>query len=203
MNFNSRIRELRIEKGLTRLDLAAEIGVSGSALGNYERGERSPDSELITKLADFFNVTSDYLLGKSEFRVPKEIQQHDKNLSGLKAMIDDCAALGADRFITALNDFLSNAVSTNFYIFGIADPLILNDATDLLSKWGDFFTRVPRDSCSADEAARLSKDSALIRLYETADECRRIILENGKEFISRIYKNREAADTATGDQQPE
>lgn len=61
-----RIRLLRNERGVTREDLAKNIGVSLSALGNYERGERIPDASLIASIARYFQVTSDYLLGLSD-----------------------------------------------------------------------------------------------------------------------------------------
>lgn len=62
--FNDTIRILRQEKSLTTDDVAKAIGVSGSAYRNYERGERSPSFEILVKLADFYGVTTDYLLGR-------------------------------------------------------------------------------------------------------------------------------------------
>ena len=62
--FSDTIRILRQEKNLTTDDVAKAIGVSGSAYRNYERGERSPSFETLVKLADFYSVTTDYLLGR-------------------------------------------------------------------------------------------------------------------------------------------
>lgn len=61
-----RIRELRTAINLTREQMAEILGISESALGNYERGDRQPDAELVVKIAQFFKVSSDYILGLSE-----------------------------------------------------------------------------------------------------------------------------------------
>lgn len=57
------IKVLREERGLTRQELAKELGISLSALGNYERGDRTPDADLIITLAYHFGVSSDFILG--------------------------------------------------------------------------------------------------------------------------------------------
>jgi transcriptional regulator with XRE-family HTH domain len=65
---NKRLRELREEKGLIQAELAEEIGIGRTSVSNYEKEERVPDADVIIKLADFFGVTTDYLLGRSEFK---------------------------------------------------------------------------------------------------------------------------------------
>lgn len=66
----NRIKTLREELGLKQEELANKISVSPSAIGMYETNKREPNNELILKLAQFFNVTTDYLLGKSDIRNP-------------------------------------------------------------------------------------------------------------------------------------
>jgi len=61
-----RLRELRIEKSLSQSDIAKIVGVSQQAIGNYESGTRTPDPDTIIKLANFFSVTTDYLLGLAD-----------------------------------------------------------------------------------------------------------------------------------------
>ena len=68
MQFNQIIKLLREEKGLTAREIAPEIGVSTSAYLNYERGERQPNFETLCKLADFYGVSTDYLLGRTEVK---------------------------------------------------------------------------------------------------------------------------------------
>lgn len=60
----NRIRELRIEKGLRQKDVAEKIGVSAQSFGYYENWINKPDPETLIKLADLFEVSIDYLLGR-------------------------------------------------------------------------------------------------------------------------------------------
>lgn len=60
--------ELREERGLSQELAARKMEISRSALGYYERGERQPDAMFIIKASELYNVTTDYLLGLSEYR---------------------------------------------------------------------------------------------------------------------------------------
>ena len=59
-----RIKELRLENGLTQKQLAKVIHVKKSAIGNYENYLRTPSLDLIILLADFFDCSIDYLVGR-------------------------------------------------------------------------------------------------------------------------------------------
>lgn len=61
-----RLKELREDKGYLQKYVADKIGVKSNTLSGYENGTRSPDPEMIVKLAELYNVTTDYLLGKSD-----------------------------------------------------------------------------------------------------------------------------------------
>jgi len=58
------IKELRENKGLSQEQLAKKIGFSGSTIGMWESGQRKPRFEQIGKIADFFGVSADCLLGR-------------------------------------------------------------------------------------------------------------------------------------------
>lgn len=62
-NLQTRLKELRIEKTLSQQKLAQEIGVTQKAIDFWEKGINEPKASYIIKLAKFFNVSSDYLLG--------------------------------------------------------------------------------------------------------------------------------------------
>lgn len=62
-NFSSVFKALRLKSGLTQDEMAKKIGVSRSAIGMYEAGEREPNFEILECIADLFNVDIDYLLG--------------------------------------------------------------------------------------------------------------------------------------------
>ena len=74
----NRIKLLREEKGLKQDELSKILGVSPSAIGMYERDEREPNDDITLKLAEFFNVTTDYLLGKSDNRNIENIRDNFK-----------------------------------------------------------------------------------------------------------------------------
>lgn len=64
----NRLRLLREEKNIKQEDLAKILLISTSAVGMYERDEREPNDDLKLKIAHLFNVSIDYLLGKSDLR---------------------------------------------------------------------------------------------------------------------------------------
>ncbi len=70
----NRLKELRIEKNLLQSDIAKVINKSDRIVGFYETGERDMSTETLSILADFFDVSIDYLLGKSDIRNPEEIK---------------------------------------------------------------------------------------------------------------------------------
>lgn len=59
----NKIKKLREELGINQEDLAKRINVSASSVAMYETNKRQPNYETLTKLADLFNVSTDYLLG--------------------------------------------------------------------------------------------------------------------------------------------
>lgn len=63
----NRIRDLREDLDLRQIDVANATGIDQKTLSNYETGKTNPDSYSIIKLADFFKVTTDYLLGYSDY----------------------------------------------------------------------------------------------------------------------------------------
>ncbi|MFR5951407.1 MAG: helix-turn-helix domain-containing protein [Clostridia bacterium] len=67
-----RIKLLREEKHLRQEELAKDLSVAPSTIGMYETNKRQPNNDLIIKLAKYFNVSTDYLLGKSDIRNPEE-----------------------------------------------------------------------------------------------------------------------------------
>ncbi|MER2047269.1 MAG: helix-turn-helix transcriptional regulator [Solibacillus sp.] len=60
-----RLKALREKKGISQKFVATKIGVNNSTLSGYESGYREPDGETLSRLADFYEVTTDYLLGRS------------------------------------------------------------------------------------------------------------------------------------------
>lgn len=71
---SNRIKELRMDKGLSQNELAKKVGVSNQLISFYERGKRNPKIETWQKLADFFDVTVPYLQGISKIKEVDELE---------------------------------------------------------------------------------------------------------------------------------
>lgn len=66
-DFANVLRSLRDQSEMSQQSLADSIGISKSALNMYERGERQPNFETLELIADYFNISIDFLLGKAKF----------------------------------------------------------------------------------------------------------------------------------------
>ena len=66
MEFNDILKELRQKRGISQAKLADDLGVSKALIGHYEKGDRKPSFEMLEAIADYFNVTLDYLTGKDD-----------------------------------------------------------------------------------------------------------------------------------------
>ena len=65
-----RIRNLREDKDLVQKDMAAILGCSQRVYSNYERGDIDIPTEILIKLAEFHNTTTDYILGRTDIKTP-------------------------------------------------------------------------------------------------------------------------------------
>lgn len=61
-----RIRELRRQRNITQLKMAMDLHTSQNTISRYERGERQPSVEELVKIADYFDVSVDYLLERTD-----------------------------------------------------------------------------------------------------------------------------------------
>lgn len=64
MNF--RLRELRRQRRISQVRLAMELNVSQNTICRYETGEREADYAMLVRIADYFDVSVDYLLGRTD-----------------------------------------------------------------------------------------------------------------------------------------
>lgn len=61
-----KFKELRIKKGITQVRLAIDLNLSQNSVSRYENGERQADYATLIKFADYYNVSIDYLLGRTD-----------------------------------------------------------------------------------------------------------------------------------------
>jgi len=93
MALGTQLKELRLKMGWTQSQLGEKINVTKSSISGYENNTRSPDKDTLVKLANLFNVSTDYLLGNIDSK------QH-KNLANETEYTD-----------TDLDNMLDNAMS--------------------------------------------------------------------------------------------
>jgi len=65
-DFGSRLKEIRKNQGVTQKQVAVAIGASERGIQNYELNERKPAFDVLIALADYFDVSLDYLVGRSD-----------------------------------------------------------------------------------------------------------------------------------------
>lgn len=84
----NRIKDLREDRDLRQIDVANATGIDQRSLSNYETGKTNPDSETVIRLARFFGVSCDYLLGVSEQNLISN-QAIVKELSDIRRRLEE------------------------------------------------------------------------------------------------------------------
>ena len=95
IKFNIRLKELRLEAGLTQKDLAKAIEVGRTTISEYESGKIVPKQEGLLKLANHFNVSVDYLTGVSNERATRK-----QNASDLDSLLNTIHHILLDEYDT-------------------------------------------------------------------------------------------------------
>ena len=72
-----RIKELRKQHGLSQIELGKVLNIAQNTLSAYERGSRDPDTDTLASIAQYFGVSVDYLLGRTD--IPDEIKKSSQN----------------------------------------------------------------------------------------------------------------------------
>jgi transcriptional regulator with XRE-family HTH domain len=80
MNFNTRLRQLRLKYKLTQSDLADILGLKPTAISNYESNRNEPSFDKLITLSEYFEVSCDYLLGISDSYLPVGGEVLDKDI---------------------------------------------------------------------------------------------------------------------------
>lgn len=81
-----RIKYLRERNNISQIEFAKKIGVSNTVLSRYESGDRKPDYDTLQLIADFFDVSTDYLLGRTD---TASLTHQEKDEQEFQAFIND------------------------------------------------------------------------------------------------------------------
>ena len=151
--FSNRISSLRKERGLSQKEVAMSLGVSQALLSHYEKGVRECGLDFVIRCAEYFGVTTDYLLGKedSKYGLYNILEGHNRSLyteSGKKldlATVLLCLNLFAENFSTMDTKFgdkiLWGAAISEYKILvsSINAGRFTPDCIDVPIKWDDPF----------------------------------------------------------------
>ena len=86
---SEKIRQLRRNFNLSQVDLAAKLGVTKQCVSNWENDNILPSIDMLVKLAKFFNVSTDYLLGLSSSNVIDVSGLSDTEIAHIKLIVND------------------------------------------------------------------------------------------------------------------
>lgn len=84
----NRFREIRIRNHLTQKQMAERLGVQKSVVCYYEHGERFPSYDVLLRIASIFHVSTDYLLGRDNFRALDVSGLSEDEINAVQGVID-------------------------------------------------------------------------------------------------------------------
>ncbi|MBR3802151.1 MAG: helix-turn-helix transcriptional regulator [Clostridia bacterium] len=150
--FSTRITALRKERGLSQKEVAMSLGVSQALLSHYEKGVRECGLEFVVRCAEYFGVTTDYLLGKEDSKYGTynallgeygKTLYHDENSKLDISTILLCLSAFAERFSTMdskLGDKLLWGAAISEYkimVSSISAGRFTPDCVDVPIRWND------------------------------------------------------------------
>lgn len=89
---NEKIKELRIARGLTQVELASDLGVTKQCISNWENNNIQPSIDMLIKIATYFSVTTDFLLGLDSKKQIDVSSLTEKQISNIRQLINDISA---------------------------------------------------------------------------------------------------------------
>jgi len=96
MSFGGRLKKLREELDMTRAEFAEKLGINYYTLSKYETDERFPDKETLIMLSDYFDVSIDYLMERTDIKNPKQEEVLKDILNSIVAALKSKGAIGSD-----------------------------------------------------------------------------------------------------------
>ena len=87
--FEEIIRDLRLNRGLSQVELGKELHVSKQCICNWENGNIMPSVDMLMKIAEFFSVSTDYLLGLDDRRYIETTGLTERQITHIQQIIED------------------------------------------------------------------------------------------------------------------
>lgn len=116
------LKQLRKDRRITQSELSEALKISPSTVGMWEQGRREPDYEMLKRIADYFNVSTDYLLGRDE----TVISLSNLQMTLLK-MFDRLNIEGQDLIMRIINSLEITHSKENHNLSGIVQKNKINN----------------------------------------------------------------------------
>lgn len=169
--FAQRLKTLRKERSITQQQLADGVRISKGGLSYYENAGRTPDISILERFADYFGVTTDYLLGRTNAQTQKAKLQAVCNYTGLS---DKAVNLLSDlkesspAQLRVVNFLLEQAAGDMDIVYDLDDSdyqgSILNAVVRYLSRYSGYYEYLAENVSSSDEGISSAIQSALQQL---------------------------------------
>lgn len=186
MEFKDRIKSLRREKNMTQSQLAAFLGKSEGAVRAWEIDRSKPDVDTLLKLAEYFNCTTDYLLGRDDYRNDKEkndisalngtLNQIISKMPNVKELFEDLVHFleftDMENYEIAASNYLKVAQLYLLHFFDmqkIRDYFVQTQTFDL-SMYLDFVTNISTASAGANRLMHIISTVPIRSLLQQADD---------------------------------
>jgi len=154
--------ELLKEKGVKNIDVSRATGIPASTFSDWKKGKSSPKYDKIQKIAEYFNVSIDYLTGESDFRTNEDLFKHFTSSNNENALASDVFRLEKGMKIPVLG-----SVAAGTPIFAEENYIGSEEISEELASTGEFFgLRIKGDSMSP----RISEgDTVIVRQQDDAE----------------------------------
>lgn len=195
--FSKRLRALRLENNLTIEEFANMVGISKSSVGYYENQNRVPDIVVMGRIADTFNVSTDYLIGRSDARTkePKLKSICDKTGLSDKSVLmlarlkkEKCSRL---RIINLLLEQADDDIEDNYELDGRYEGSVLNAVCRYAGRYNSIneweAEELFRDTVGLDNEALCIYDSPGYIPTHLYNAMYQIILNQATEAIKDFY----------------
>lgn len=154
--FSKRLRALRLENNLTIEEFANMVGISKSSVGYYENQNRVPDIVVVGRIADALNVSTDYLIGRSDARTKEPKLKSICDKTGLSdKSVNMLARLKKENnlrlyIISLLLEQADDDISDDYEFDGIYEGSVLNAVCRYLDGTADRLLSMEFDDYEAD-----------------------------------------------------
>lgn len=193
--FADRLQDLIAESGKDIKTLAAEIGISAGALSKYQNDKGEPGITALSKIAQYFGVTADYLVGRSNNRKPENT--HIGKVTGLSdEAIERLEIINIDRSARIYSRFIASSLFHRLILFFDMHAVFLSEWVSLLENYKSLLYRLlenkAKDSERKAQVDRMNDMKERLELMEYRSQ--KLIVECMDLFEHEAAEKKKALD---------